>query len=92
VVLPIPRLEVIAAPMAWRPGGVGTGFGKRKTRPHPHREDEEEQGDQAADRDTGHRSEDSRAQVGCRIGPSTGMMNQNALPSPGTDSAPIVPP
>ena len=29
---------------------------------------------------------------GCRIGPSFGNTNQNVLPSPNTDSAPIVPP
>src|SRR5207247_7079393 len=32
------------------------------------------------------------AQAGCRIGPSTGTMNQKVLPSPKMDSTPMVPP
>lgn len=73
--------------------GMGPGLDKGKARPRGHRDGGQQERNETADQRARH-SEQKIAQdhTGCRIGPSTGMMNQNALPSPGIDSAPIVPP
>lgn len=73
--------------------GMGTRLDKGKARPRGHRDDGEQERNEAANHKAWHPAlKIARDHAGCRIGPSTGMMNQNALPSPGIDSAPIVPP